>query len=350
MGEGTVVAKSEDIGPNPLKVELLCWGLETSIKDKGRRGGAGPAGGRYIEIEGDVVNVPMRSVKTSPLRLRGVGAGLEIVRSKPGGKKSWRVKLLSDPSYYSEITSSGISMKKVALLHGRDCLATTLYQSCSLKDRCRFCTIDSSFRAGDALLWKSPHDLVEVAKGCPQAKHWTITSGYHPILQEKLVEALRVLKGNDKRPIHVQVSPDEDLETLRDAGADTLGIHMETLDEGVMEKVCPGKFAIGYDRFIQSLESGVEIYGDGQVSTFIILGLGEDRKKTLDGMERLVREGIVPFLTPFRPLFTSIGLEAPDPFYMYDFYEKLADMFRQYGLDPRKSRAGCVRCGACWGL
>jgi radical SAM protein (TIGR04043 family) len=333
--------------PKPWKVELLCWGLKAPIRDKGRRGGAGPAGGRYVEVRGDVVNARMRFVRDTPLELRMVeGSVITIIDSRG---KTLKGRLIPNPPFYSKKTSRGTPMVKVARLHGRDCLATTLYQSCSLRERCSFCAIDVSFRSGDALLWKNPHDLLEVAKSS-EAKHWTITSGYHPRLNEKMVEALEILKEGDDRPIHVQVGPGEDLKALNEAGADTLGIHIETLDEKALSYHCPGKFAMGHGKFIKALKRGVEIFGEGQVSTFVVLGLGEERDVTLEGMEDLVREGIVPFLTPLRPLGGSMGLEAPDPEYMLGFYCALSDMFDRYGLDPRKSRAGCVRCGACWGL
>ncbi len=337
--------------PKPWKVELLCWGLKTSIQDKGRKGGAGPVGGRYVEVGGDVVNARMRALKYTPLHLRRVADEYEIVRSKPGGEKEiLKASVLPRTDFYSKTTSSGALMKKVALLHGKDCLATTLYQSCSLKERCKFCAVDLSFKTRDALLWKRPHDLLEVAKSCPQAKHWTITSGYHPRLEGKMIEVLKVLKEGDDKPIHVQVSPNEDQEKLYEAGADTIGIHIEALDEKVMHDYCPGKFAMGYDNFIKALETAAGIFGEGQVSTFVILGLGESRERTMGGMEKLVREGVVPFITPFRPLERSTELEAPDPSYMLEYYESLSKMFHRYGLDPRKNRAGCVRCGACWGL
>ena len=51
------------------------------------------------------------------------------------------VELVNPPRFYLGRTADGIAYKKIALLHGRDCLATTVIQTCAnwrSGNRCRF--------------------------------------------------------------------------------------------------------------------------------------------------------------------------------------------------------------------
>ena len=56
-----------------LRMELLCYGVRSKRIYRGRKGGAGPAGGRcFILPNGDVVDAPMMGefIKDSPFELK----------------------------------------------------------------------------------------------------------------------------------------------------------------------------------------------------------------------------------------------------------------------------------------
>lgn len=71
------------------------------------------------------------------------------------------------PRFYDFATADGVRYKSVVLLHGRDCLASTVVQSCSRsaqpETRCRFCALVESLKAGNTILRKTPGQLAEVA-------------------------------------------------------------------------------------------------------------------------------------------------------------------------------------------
>ena len=337
-----------------LKTSLLCHGINSDngfIRD-GRKGGAGPAGS-CIEVEGMLVNVPTYepTVKNSPFKIR-FDDGFKLIN----GGESHPIKLMPRPGFYDKTSSDGTPMKKIALLHGRDCLATTLYQRCVLMDMgkgCGFCAIETTLKNGSTILRKTPSQLIEVASEAVKegATHLAITTGT-PDLKDHgtwiMAEAVRSLKEHLDLPIHVQLTPlsRENLELLFDSGADTIGIHVETFDQNVLRKICPGKAGFNY---IDALRNAVSLFGENQVSSFVLGGLGEELAKMKSGFEEMASLGVIPYLVPFRPLPGAL-LERrppPEPGYMRDLYIDLADALTRYGLDLKKNVAGCVRCGAC---
>ena len=57
--------------------------------------------------------------------------------------------------------------EKIARLHGRNVLATTVVQTCiryAEDQRCRFCSIEESLRSGATTAVKRPAELAEVAE------------------------------------------------------------------------------------------------------------------------------------------------------------------------------------------
>ena len=79
-------------------------------------------------------------------------------------------------------------MKKVALLHGNDCLATTIYQKCiywTKNQQCKFCGIELSLREADTVSIKTPKQILEVViKGIEEKilKHITLLILYMLVL------------------------------------------------------------------------------------------------------------------------------------------------------------------------
>jgi len=344
-----------------LKVELLCYGARLSAKiDKGRKVGAGPAGGRYILLSGEFcANTAMwgNFAQTSPLKLIRKNGKCLLLRKND----EIPVEVVPYPSFYSKTTSDGIPMQKVALLHGKNCLATTVYQRCaywSMGKKCRFCGIELSLSSGATIALKTPQQFVEVVEAALDegvCSHITLTTGTtaSPDRGAKLLaEVVKEVKAYRNIPIHVQVEPPQDdryLETLADAGADTVGIHVESFDRRVLKEICPGKAETSLKRYFEAWKRSIELFGENQVSSFIIAGLGESDESILRSSEELARISAIPYLVPLRPI---IGTEfenepPPSPSRMIPLYEKIAEVLRTYGVDPTENKAGCVRCGSC---
>ena len=348
-----------------LKVDLLCEGVRLSAKiDKGRKVGAGPAGGRSILLpDGFCVNTAFWGpfTKKSPWELTERNGEYFLMRKNDDALKEIPIEVVPNPNFYSLKTSDGIPMWKIALLHGTNCLATTVHQKCvywKFGKECKFCGIELSLQSRTTIPVKTPKQFREVVEAATEevvCNHITLTTGTTATPDRGatlLAEVVREVKAHHKIPVHVQVEPpqnDKYLEMLADAGADTVGIHIETFDQRILKEVCPGKAETTLEKYFETWRRSVELFGEEQVSSFLIAGLGEDDENILRGVEELARIGVVPYLVPLRPI---VGTEfenkrPPGSKRMIALYKQVAETLKIYGVNPNKNKAGCVRCGAC---
>lgn len=341
-----------------LKIELLCKGAKTrEAIEKGRKGGAGPTGGKYFILpDGTCVGIPVRGkfVENSSFTLIQKEGKWLILRGK---KPLVEVKPVPNPPFYEKTTSDGTSMRKMAVLHGKDCLASTVYSKCIHwlnGQKCKFCSIE--LWGDERIIQKDPKQLGEVAQEAFRegvAKSITLTSGTPPGRDRGvllLAQAAKAIKERVNLPVHVQLEPLQDVnlfETLRNAGVDTVGIHIESFDEKILADICPSKSNV--EAYFESWKSAVEVFGAGQVSTFIIAGLGETDESILCGAEKAVQMGVMPYLLPLHPTegTTFENVSPPSPERMIKLYRGVSEILHKVGLDPRKNKAGCVKYGAC---
>ncbi|MBS7288807.1 MAG: MSMEG_0568 family radical SAM protein, partial [Candidatus Freyarchaeota archaeon] len=281
-----------------------------------------------------------------------------------GERRVAEVRPVPVPEFYRRNTSSGVPMWKIALLHGRDCVATTLIQRCVRREArlgCKFCGVDLSLKDGLTVARKRVEDLVEVVGAALEegvCSHVTITTGTLASPDrgaQLLAEAARGLKKNYDVPVHVQLEPPMGLsafEGLADAGVDTVGVHVETFDEEVRRRVCPGKAEVSLEEYFRAWREAVGVFGEGQVSTYVIAGLGESDDSLLWGFEEVARVGVVPFLVPLMPIVGTEMEEAvpPPPERMLRLYAALRRILLEFGVSPLDNRAGCVRCSSCSAL
>jgi radical SAM protein (TIGR04043 family) len=318
----------------------------------GRKGGAGPAGGRYILIEDyhTLVNSPVYEYALNSPFILKKEEDKYIIHNQ---NLSFPVSFVPHPSFYQQKTEDGIPFNHIALLHGTDCLATTVYQRCIRWNTspCQFCGIELSLQSGTTIERKTPEQLLAVARAAHSegVSHVTLTTGT-PNITDKGADLLAVCTSvlSPLLPVHVQVEPVERpyLEMLRGAGAETIGIHIETPDSTLFKKICPGKKFSSYE---PAWKHAVELFGDNQVSSYVLVGLGEDPQSMIGGIEFMVQRGIIPYIVPFRPLTgTPLHSHPPPPVAAVSRYARYAaQKMKEYGIDPDKNKAGCVRCGAC---
>src|SRR6516225_10296008 len=134
-----------------------------------RRGGAGPSDHKAITIDGMTVMVPVHTAPAfeSPYLVEKPDADGRSKISRDGVTLA-NVSFPKRPRFYDLTTADGIPYWKIAVLHGRDVLATTVLQSCiryqSRTKTCRFCAIGQSLAAGRTIERKTPEQLAEVAE------------------------------------------------------------------------------------------------------------------------------------------------------------------------------------------
>ncbi len=346
-----------------LKVELQSLGVRCEGGDRGRLGGAGPAEGRVFVLGTTHASVPIESpfVSTSPYWLARID-GKCILRR--GDEEIGEVGVPPTPRFYERRTRNGVEYRKIALLHGVDCLASTVVQRCvqgSRRESCAFCGIHISLKNGGTILNKKPEWLGEVAEAAvvlDGVKHVTLTSGAFEKIGEELdflASCCRAIKERTTIPVHIQCMPPEEegaFVRLRAAGVDTVGIHIESFDRGVLKRAAPGKAAIGLSCYLRAWKEAVEVFGKNQVSSFLIVGLGESRTSILEGAEMLSTLGVYPFIVPLRPIpGTPLGGKSPPaPDEMASIYEAASPVLFTHGVSSSLCKAGCVRCAACSAL
>jgi len=347
-----------------LITEIQSLGVHVSEKIVGRKGGAGPAEGRAFLINGLPFSVPIAAdyVSSSPFSLKETESSeYDLLKN---GKFVSMVGIVPEPKYYRKTTDDGIPYRQIALLHGKDCLATTVLQKCvhwRNSKKCSFCATETSLSDKQTIAQKSPVQLAQVAKAAQDmdgVTHMVLTSGTgDPPGSEisYLAQCVRAIKAETNIPVQVQIAPPRDLgliDELADAGVESVGLHIESFDFDILSKVAPAKAQIGINHYEKAWKKAVQLFGVNQVSSFIIAGLGESANSIAWGSEFLADLGVYPFVVPLRPIpGTKLASAAPPhPDVMKPLYEIVAKILQAKGICSDKILAGCARCGACSAL
>lgn len=340
-----------------IKTELLCYGIRVD-ETPDRTGGAGPSDGIFLRINGKECSVPAKGeyVKNSPYILKKSNSHYILYKNE---QEICSVERVKKPAFYNNVTQEGIHYYKIFLAHGTDCIGTTVFQQCeywNTRVGCKFCGIGTSLIKGKTIAVKTPEMLIEVASSAISEgyNHAVLTSGSRKKEHELfsyLAECVRGLKGVGIH-IQVQVSPPEDLsliELLKEAGTDTIAINIESFDERVLSIMAPRKAEIGIKRYLRAMEYSVGLFGKNQVISFILAGLGEERKKMLEAGRILTSIGVYPFIVPLRPIVGTLLQEfsPPSPEYMDGILTRLSEYLNKHKVSFKEIKAGCGRCTCC---
>jgi radical SAM protein (TIGR04043 family) len=346
-----------------LIVELQSYGVRVESTDvQGRKGGAGPTDSGMVYLDGMPVTFPFTGdyLTDSPFSLRQHGEEWTLYR---GDEPLARADVPPRPKIYDLETEDGIPYWQIALLH-LDSLASTVIQTCvhwGTPDQCTFCGIEVSLEVGATIPVKKPEQLAEVAKAAKEldgAVDVTLTTGTTRAADRGaryLGRCARAIREASGLPVQAQFEPPEDFsvfEALKEQGVGTVGMHVETFDPEVLERVGPAKARTGVEGYFRAWEAAVEVFGPGQVTTYVILGMGEDPELTVEGCRRAVDLGVYPFVVPLRPVAGSLMEDElpPPPDYVESLYRQITPYVTSHGLGSWDVNAGCARCRACSGM
>lgn len=340
------------------RAELALRGVRTDATLR-RPDGAGPSGDDHVLLDG--ANAALPTNPDSPYLLRDGRVWL--------GDEDLGVTLtpVRRPRFYDLTTADGVPYERIARLHGADVLATTVVQTCIRypePDRCRFCTIEESLRTGATLAAKTPSQLAEVAQaavrldGVRQMVMTTGTTAGPDRGARALARCVRAVRmAVPELPIQVQCEPPGELAwigELHSAGATAIGIHVESLDEAVRRRWMPGKSTVPLADYHTAWDEAVRVFGHNRVSTYLLVGLGEDPEELVAGAGELIARGIYPFVVPFRPMSGTLaardGAPAPDPRLLATVTARVAALLHAAGMSGAGQGAGCAACGACSAL
>jgi biotin synthase-related radical SAM superfamily protein len=327
-----------------LKVRLLAEGLRVELRDLAAstrptlRTRSGSCGGLDLILpDGTWVNAPVRErfARRSSIRLTEADQSAWLASDD----LAVPVRLASAPAYYALRTHAGRPMKRIGQLCS-DRVGIGITNTCtywlSEADRCKFCSIGLNVR--DERSRKAPQDVLETVLAAASdaqapARH-VLLGGGTPDREgagiPEIAELATVIREHCEISIYAMVAPPKDLaylNLLAESGVDEVGINIEVFSEEAARYFIPAKHAAaGVDGYWRALERCVELFGPINTRSITVVGL-EDREVTLRGVERLAAMGVLPILSPLRPLDGTLleGYPTPSAAELWDLTEAAAE-------------------------
>ena len=352
--------------PDLVLTELQSLGLRLEGMAAGppaRQGGAGPTDHKAVRVGNTTVMVPVYSAEAgrSPYHA-GPPDALGVAELFRHGQGVGLISFPRQPGFYQGVTSDGVPMWKIAQLHSHNVLATTLLQNCiRYNDKttsCQFCAIGESLKNDRTIAYKRPHHLIETARLAMEldgVEQLVITTGT-PATKDRgakiLHDTVLALKREVNIPVQVQCEPPDDFgwfQKLYDAGADSLGMHLEAVEEAVRQRIMPGKAEVPVPYYMEAFRAAVAVFGRGQVSTYLLAGLGDSAESLIRISRELVALGVYPFVVPFVPVRHTPLANHPGPSqaFMEQVLAPVGRLLADSGMTSDTLKAGCGKCGAC---
>ncbi len=310
-------------------------------------------GGRIVfclessDTEGKLTSVLVvngNHVSRSPFHLVKNSSGYEIWK---GDGKYSDIVLLPRPKFYDSTTSDGVPMSKIAVLGEPDHIRSVVNQNCfyqQIGKSCKFCAVQQWWGGTTK---KTPTQIAEtVEAGVSEgvATHVSLSTGTTRTKGkglEDLVETAKAIKDRVRINMTVNFEPLKDyslleslLQDAKKAGVTTVLCNIECFDESIREEIMPMKGRAHMDTYIKTWEQCLDIFGENEVYTMVIAGIGEDDESILKGVEMAASHGVVASIVPHTPMRGAEyqDMEPPTPDRMLSLYEKAEPIYEKYGL------------------
>jgi biotin synthase len=134
----------------------------------------------------------------------------------------------------------------------------------------------------------------------------------YPEVFTNLEALVKNIKKNSFVPISVSCQPHniENIKRLKMAGADRLGIALDAATETVFNRAKGGCYS--WKTQFHLLSGALEFFGKNNVSTHVIVGLGETERETVEIVQKCVCMHVLPALFAFTPVLGT-ALEGNSP-------------------------------------
>jgi len=196
------------------------------------------------------------------------------------------------------------------------------YKAGKCSANCGFCPQASASKSNAELLsrvsWPTfPTELLLTALASSMEKRnikrVCIQALNYPGVFHQIEALVKEIKKHSAIPVSVSCQPQTkaNMKRLASSGVDRLGIALDAATEQVFDKVKGAGVGASYrwgDQFRQ-LHEALKVFGKGNVSTHVIVGLGETEKDTVQIMQRCCDLGVLPALFAFTPIHGT-ALEA----------------------------------------
>lgn len=264
------------------------------------------------------------------------------------------------PRFYERSTVSGMPMYKLAVIVGPGHMRSVVNQSCyyhQIGKPCQFCAVQHWWDANIEKALSEIADTVEAGVREGVVKHVSLTTATLVTKGkglEELVETARLIQARVKVPIMLEFEPISDyslldcrLQEARQVGVTTVSCNIECFDESLRPEVMPVKGKIPIATYVKTWEKCLDIFGENEVFTVAIVGIGEEDKSILRGVAMAASHGVMTFLVPHSPATGAAyeDMEPPSADRMLSLYEQAVAIYEKHGLNLCTCQAGCVRGG-----
>lgn len=215
------------------------------------------------------------------------------------------------------------------------------------KDACRFCELPlhSDYSLGDAERMAAAVKTILDLEKTLQVHHLQVTGGTpRPHDEERLLNAINHLACTGL-PVQWMAAPPTSLDLIiraKEAGASEIAISLELFNESARKRFMPGKSRISKEHYGKALKEAVRVFGRGRVRSLLMVGI-EPTEDTISAVTWLSSLGVIPVLSPFRPLAGT-----PLAAYPYPSYDTLLRTLEDatHAASDHDMRLGtrCVRC------
>ena len=159
-------------------------------------------------------------------------------------------------------------------------------------------------------------DGIERAESDASIKRVCIQTLNYPEVFDDVLFLVKEIKSRTMLPISVSCKPlePEMLKAWLDAGVNRVSIALDAATTKIFEKVKGQNIGGPYKWEIQrkALKDAVKVFGEGAVSTHLIVGLGETEKELCQTIQWCVDSGVYPGLFAFTPI-PGTALENMSP-------------------------------------
>jgi len=212
------------------------------------------------------------------------------------------------------------SATSLGLVEGRLAVASTTAYLMTYRDgkctaNCSFCPQARTSRGRTDMLSRVSWPVfdttdvlhcLEEASSKGNIKRVCIQALNYPEVFTHLVALATALNRRSYIPLSVSCQPlnRENLRNLAEAGVERIGVPLDVATEALFDKI-KGKSAGGPYTWIQQLAllaEAVCVFGEGRVSTHVIVGLGETEKDLIETIQRCMDMGVLPALFAFTPI------------------------------------------------
>jgi lipoyl synthase len=196
---------------------------------------------------------------------------------------------------------------------------------------CGFCPQARGSKSSTELLsrvswptFPTPNVLTALGMASKQGriKRVCIQALNYPSVFVHLEALMKEIKKHAAVPVSVSCQPlnKENIQLLAKAGVDRLGVALDAATEALFDKV-KGRSAGGsysWENQFCMLSEAIVVFGKGNVSTHVIVGLGETEKEAAQIIQKCVDMSVLPALFAFTPIRgTALETNPPPPLESY---------------------------------